>query len=226
VNLSAFEQPVENVFRTKQEFVYEKLRRMVLLGELRPGAMLVAQEIADWFGVSSVPVREAIQRLKNEGLIENAPHARAVVKGMSKADALEIAEMRLLLEPAAAHSATFNMTAEQIKILEALLKTMDRCVSEGSTAEYAKANQRFHEAIYERCTNSRLHQAIIQCWDLSQRFAALAGFPRQIGKGQHEHQLICAALKGGEAENVRRLTYEHRARVLESMKLWDEPSGA
>src|SRR5690606_9931834 len=98
--------------------------------------------------------------------------------------------------------------------------------SKNATEEYAKANQRFHLAIYERCTNNRLRQAIIECWDLSQRFAVLAGFPRQIGKGQHEHLLICAALKGGEAESVRRLTYEHRARVLESMKLWNESSGA
>ena len=216
----------EPIFKTKQELVHEKLRTMVLRGVLRPGEVLVASDIANWFGVSSVPAREAIQRLKNEGLVENAPHARAVVKGMSKEDALEIAEMRLLLEPAAAYSAAFNMPIERIEQLEVLLMQMDQYVDDQANEEYARANEEFHLAIYDRCTNMRLTQTIVECWELSQRFAVLAGFPRQIGKGQGEHHLICAALKGGDAEKVRELTREHRARVLESMKQWEDSASS
>lgn len=210
------------VYKTKQEYVHEQLRHAVLRGHLPPGEVLVAQELADRYGVSSAPVREALQRLKNEGLVDGAPHARTVVKGMSKAEALEIAELRLLLEPAAARAATPHIGADDLAELERLLATMDGCVERNETGAYTLANERFHLAIYARCPNGRLRDAIVECWELSQRFAVLAGFPRQIGKGQREHRLICDALKGGDAERVERSTREHRERVLESMRTWSE----
>lgn len=212
--------PVDSEYRTKQELAYRRLRHMVLRGILRPGEALVAHDVAKWFGVSSVPVREAIQRLKDEGFVVSEPHARAIVKGMSKAEALEVAEMRLLLEPAAAGASTPHVTSETAKELATLLDEMDRAVAADATDAYAHANERFHLAIYRHCPNARLREAITEHWELSQRFAVLAGFPRQIGRGQREHRLIFSALKGGDADEVRRLTHVHRTRVLESMKAW------
>lgn len=217
---------MEPLFQTKQEYVYENLRRMILRGQLKPGEPVVAGDVAEQFNVSSVPVREAVQRLKNEGLIDNSPHARALVRGMTKEEGVEIAELRLLLEPAAARSATAHMTPAVLADLERLLLVMDDCVARWATEEYSAANREFHLSIYSRCSNSRLEKWIVECFELSQRFAVLAGFPRQIGKGQAEHRSICEALKGGDADEVERLMYAHRLRVLESMKVWDakEPS--
>src|SRR5688500_20343799 len=82
-------------YKTKQEFVYQTLRRAILRCELAPGQRLASQEIANRLGVSLIPVREAVQLLQSEGLVGNRPHVGAAVAGISGSS---IAEVVTLLE--------------------------------------------------------------------------------------------------------------------------------
>src|SRR5262245_42994434 len=94
-----------NVFSSKGEVAYAELRGRILSGALRPGSRLEQNELAGDLGMSLTPLREAIRRLSSEGLIHLDAHRDARVAGMSAAEARQLFEVRLSLDPTAARYA-------------------------------------------------------------------------------------------------------------------------
>src|SRR5215211_3087342 len=115
-------------YKTKQEFVYQTLRRAILRCELATGQRLPTQEIANRLGVSLIPVREALQLLQSEGLVENRPHAGAVVTRISSSSVAEVFTLLEALETAAARVAARRMPPEEMDALTRLLAEMDAAV--------------------------------------------------------------------------------------------------
>ena len=131
---------------TAAERTLAALRADVLTGGLAPGEQLVQEDIADKYGVSRVPVREALQLLTSEGLVSHVPHRGYFVTELSISDLSEVYRLRQLLEAEAIRAAVPALRDDDVTTLEALaLAVQDADDLEDLTA----ANRRFHFALFE-----------------------------------------------------------------------------
>jgi len=134
--------------------VRDELEHAILEGVLRPGERLRAEALAQRFGTSRTPVREALLQLEAQGLVEVEPNRGAVVKAFDAADLLDLYELRALLEPHAAARAATRISSEQIEQLSEL--TDDNATPEQQMA----SNELFHRIIVEAAQSPRLTAAM------------------------------------------------------------------
>src|ERR1700759_3243287 len=134
--------------------VREQLQHAILEGVLKPGERLRAEHLAQRYGTSRTPVREALLQLEAQGLVEVEPNRGAVVKAFDAADLLDLYEVRALLEPAAAARAAPRISAEQLAELHAL------CDDQAPVDEQIAANERFHRIIADAAGSPRLSTAM------------------------------------------------------------------
>lgn len=139
--------------------VHTELRRRLIAGHFDPGEKLKEEHVAAELGVSRTPVRAAIQRLIDEGLLVAAPKRGAIVTEWSNADTEEIFELRVLAEGQAAAWAAKNISDEEIEkmdVLNALIAVAVREQPEGYLDEIQSVNLEFHMALYDACGSARL----------------------------------------------------------------------
>jgi DNA-binding GntR family transcriptional regulator len=146
--------------------VREQLQDAILEGVLKPGERLRAEALAQRYGTSRTPVREALLQLEAQGLVEVEPNRGAVVRAFDRADLLDLYEVRALLEPAAAARAAARIGAADI---ERLQRNCDEAQRAGDDADVQIAlNEEFHRIIGEAAESPRLAVAM----------RAVAGIPR------------------------------------------------
>src|SRR5689334_9938563 len=141
---------------TKQERVYRAIRERILSGAYGPGYRVVIDALATEFGVSALPVREAIRRLEAEGLVIFRPNAGAHV---APADpALFDQEMTVLavLEGYATALAAPHLRKAEIKRLSSITDSMVAAIGRLDPLTFGRLNQEFHAVIYEHCSNAAL----------------------------------------------------------------------
>lgn len=139
------------------DVAYAELRRMILSGDAAAGARLGEAELAETLGLSRTPVREALQRLNSDGLVEVLPHRGARVVRWSTEDLEEIFELRGLMEPyAAARAARRGVPAEALRELAACCDAMEAAAAEGDFQALAQLNDRFHGEVIALSGNRRL----------------------------------------------------------------------
>ena len=138
---------------------YRLVRERILSGAYPPSLRITEQEIADASGVSRTPVREALQRLQNEGFVRVAANQGAVVVDWNDADAGDVFELRALLEPYGAARAATRISEEGIETLRALATDQyqeSKRRKSGYTNRIGALNSRFHRALHEFADSPRL----------------------------------------------------------------------
>lgn len=138
------------------ELIAAALRRAIIGGELGPGVHLQEPLLAQKFGVSRVPVREALARLEHEGLVRSEARRGAFVVGFTEADVREVYDIRLFLETYAGRLVTERATREVVERLQQLVDRMGRAISDGKTDEVAEADIAFHREIIQLAGHRRL----------------------------------------------------------------------
>jgi DNA-binding GntR family transcriptional regulator len=138
------------------EPIAASLRRAILLGELPAGLHLEEPGLAEKFGVSRIPVREAFTRLAHEGLIRLEPHRGAFVVGMTAADVHEVYEFRLLLEAHAVRRAAERVDEPGIAQLQAFVDEMADAVAQSQLHRVSEPDVSFHRQIVVLADNRRL----------------------------------------------------------------------
>lgn len=133
---------------------YEIVKNAILSGELRPGQQLVETVLADWCEVSRTPIREALRRLEQDGLVDRTDRG-LVVKERSPEEILDIYETRVALEATAGRMAAERRTDHDIRLLRRLL---DRCLSVpvDDREGMVEANRQFHRAVWRASRNESL----------------------------------------------------------------------
>ncbi|HEY4345970.1 MAG TPA: GntR family transcriptional regulator [Gaiellaceae bacterium] len=197
-----------------QEAVLAELRRQIAAGELRPGEKLVADQIGLELGVSRVPVREALRVLEGEGQVVTEPHRGYFMAELSLDDLGEIYRMRQLLEAEALRSAVVRIHEAGLAEIEALLDETDQANAGGELSAYARANRRFHFAIYAASERRPLVKTIGQLWDSSEAYRALFANDESHREGAAlDHRAIVAALRARDAEALVEAHDAHRERA-------------
>ena len=187
--------------------IADSLRAEILGGGLAAGSPLRQDAIADRFGVSHIPVREALRHLSAQGLVTLRPNRGATVSRLSPEEARELLEIRCVLETQAVRWALPLADAELFALADRILAESERT---DDVARWMKHNWRFHSALYQRAARPRL-LAMIETLDVQiDRFIRVlitgSDYRRQA---QAEHRAILAAYKVRNANAVASLLEQH-----------------
>ncbi len=191
---------------TAQELVLSAVRNAILAGVLEPGARLRQEDLADVFGTSRIPVREALRALEYEGLVTSEPHRGFTVTSLDADDIEEVYELRILLEGQAVRIALPLMTDEDLRDLEVLFRTMQGAASPD---EQLASRERFYTRLYSITGRprlvgliSRLRQEVARAlrWATIQHSGAI-------------HESFYEAVKTGDADRAVAQLAGHYRRV-------------
>src|SRR5690625_2433339 len=187
------------------------------MGRLAPGTRLKLADLTERFGVSQIPVREALHQLEQESLVELIPHLGARVAPIIPGDSVEIAELRLLLEPYAAERATGRMTEASFVTLREAIVSMDTAIVEEDYESYLHNNNLFHDTIYAHSGNQMLFDILNQLRDAALRHFYVYRNKGHMDQGHADHLEILQALEHADADMAHELTYRHRKRILDKL---------
>ncbi|MGW8887354.1 GntR family transcriptional regulator [Streptomyces sp. NPDC055749] len=186
--------------------VCEGLRDRIITGRLKPGDRLVERDVAEEFGVSRVPVREAIRILLGDGFLHALSPRRIVVKELSRQDVENLFDMREALEVLAVRRAAERATTEQLRELEGLLETARRATLSGKPERISRANTAFHHHIVELAGNDLLATTLES---LEGRLRWLFQQIDDPGPLWEEHRLLCAAITASDIEEAAACALRH-----------------
>ena len=144
-----------------QQAAHAWLREMIFSGALPPGKPLRQEEIARQLGISRLPIREALNRLATEGLVELKPRRGFYVTSLNENEIDDIFDMRAMLEGRAGHLAAERTTTADADAIDRLVTELDIAVETNVPFEhYAQLNVRFHEQLYQSCNRKHLQRQI------------------------------------------------------------------
>jgi DNA-binding GntR family transcriptional regulator len=190
-----------------KESIADSLRADILRGKLKSGQALKQDEIAARFGISKIPVREALVQLKAEGLVNFYPNRGAFVSELSAVEADEIYVMRIALETAVLARAIPHLTVAHLKHAKEILDAIDR---EENIAKWGELNWEFHATLYSPAALPRLMDTIRTLHSNIARYLVLylAGLAYQK-KSQKEHRAILEACRHGDTEKAVAVLIDH-----------------
>jgi len=211
--------PPATRFRTKQELVYRTLRDAIMRCDLAPGQRLVIDELARRLAVSAIPVREALQMLQSEGLVQNVPHVGATVTPISRESIDEVFTVMEGLEIVASRSAARRMTGEDAEVLAGIVSAMDEAAAAGRHEEWADLNSRFHLSISRLSAMPMLHEMterVLARWDRLRRFYFSGVLVHRIDQAQSEHRQLLAAMREQGFDRLEETVRQHNQGALEA----------
>lgn len=136
--------PDRLLHKTVAAAVADSLRQRILNGELRPGVQLRQDALAEEFGISRIPIREALLQLEAVNLVKIAPHRGAVVSGLSLEEVEDIFRLRVQLEPQLLPLSVPHLTDEDFQELRAVQNAYGEALSGGEVMRWGELNRRFH----------------------------------------------------------------------------------
>ncbi len=198
--------------------VYNELQDAILSGVFQKGEALTEIALSEKLGVSRTPVRSAIGRLSEEGLVEVVPNRGAVVVGITKEDIIDIYRIRMRLEGLASAMAAEKITEEDKKALLENLELSEFYMQKHDTEHSKELDTLFHKTIY-KASGSRLTEKILT--DLHRNTKAYRKIsltmPGRLENSAKEHREILNAILSGNAEEADRLTFLHVEHALANM---------
>ncbi|HEV7319613.1 MAG TPA: GntR family transcriptional regulator [Ensifer sp.] len=182
------------------------LAERIISGILMPGERLRQDHIAEEFGASHVPVREAFRRLEAQGLAVSEPRRGVRVASFDLKEVREVAEMRAVLEVLALRHAIPHLTPAILDRAEAATVAAD---TSRDVRSWEAANRAFHRVILEPCGMPRLLAAIDDLHAASARFLFSAWRTSWEARTDHDHRAILAALREGRGDEAAKILERH-----------------
>ncbi|PEG41509.1 GntR family transcriptional regulator [Mycolicibacterium agri] len=215
-------QPAE-LFETKSDYAYRQVRDRILSGELQPGAVIQQRELASQIGISTTPLREALRRLKSEGLVELDAHRDARITPLRAEEARDLLELRKSLDPLAAGLAAQRRTNTDLQAIRAALAAVEPLPTPPAVGQLV-AHRNLHAAIYRASHNDLLIAALEGLWDKADRYRRLA---LQAGRTQaardqkaNEHRLLVEYIAAGDSEAAADVMRAHIDTSLGATAVW------
>ena len=194
--------------RSRADFVYDSLRDAIWEGRFSHGERIREEEIAGVLGVSRTPVREALQRLQQRGLLVVGPGRGLVVAQLTKQQVFELYAMREILEGSAARFAARHANEAEIEILYRIQRELAE--SQGDALTLINLNRRFHQAIYEAAHNQYLLQTLDTLNDsMALLHSATFRVPSRRSDTDEEHRRIVEAVERRNPDAAEQVAREH-----------------
>ena len=188
---------------TLSEKAYAKIRAGLMSAEFGPGESLRIRPLAEHYGISATPVREALQRLVAENVLEIQPNKSFRVPVLTADRFEEIVRMRIALEPLASELAFENIGNSELRELGKLVEIMDRAITNVNIRSYTAANEKFHFMIYDKSNAQLLLGTIRDLWVLAAPyFSMLFDETSYTAEGNKLHYEIMRALHARDSESL------------------------
>lgn len=203
---------------------YDQLKRSIVDGAYRPGERLKALRVAQELGMSRTPVKEALGRLEQEGLVKREPGSGYIVRGLSVSDILNLYKVREALEVEAAREALPNLTAEILQAMREALKRADGFLKQKRLNDFLRANRQFHSIIVAHTGNNVLQEMLnnldARFWSIST--IVVSRNPERVQDIRRENRAILDALAVGDFQNVEEAVKAHVRRAADNVRLFIE----
>jgi DNA-binding GntR family transcriptional regulator len=207
------------------DIAYEQIRRRILDNLWPPGHRALEQEVALALGMSRTPVREAMVRLQNDGLVEVVPRHGMRVLAVSPSDMREIYEILTALECMAAEIvARRKPSDEALQPLIVATADMDQALAKDDLDAWAAADERFHASLVDLCGNRQLAATVWNYWDRAHRarMFSLRLRPKPVDSTR-EHMALVERLRAGDAVGAAEVNRQHRERASrELLKIFEQ----
>lgn len=200
------------------EKAYWLIKEKVVTLELPPSAVIDEQLLMEELDLGRTPIREALQRLDSEGLVNVVPRRGTFVSDISITDLQKIFELRIVLEGFCARLAAQRITDDQLERIETVLRDLEE-LQNGDSPALMSVDKRFHRLLYRAAGNEFLTEALDRLYDLSLRlwYLVLARLD-DVRDSIEQHHRILEALREGDSEQAEFLVQSHIVEFQRSIK--------
>lgn len=204
--------------QTLRERILETIRDAIMSGALKPGEKVAEPELAERFGISRTPIREAFRQLESEGYLTVIPRKGAVVTAFTRKDVVEFYAIKSILEGYAARKACERMSDRDLERLRAINDRLRQLAGGGDIKQFFRVHNDFHDHFIRAADNEKLSELIHNLMQKFQRLriASLSVAGRmQISVEEHDKIIEAFARRDGEAaESLVRQNAEYGGSVL------------
>ncbi|MDY7100876.1 MAG: GntR family transcriptional regulator [Actinomycetota bacterium] len=197
---------------TLSDRLYAHLETAIIDGAIRPGERIHADEVAERFRVSRIPVREAFRALAAEGWLEIRPRRETVVASRSERELRELAHARRVLGAEVAGLAALNRTDHDLVVLDRLVEENGELLDAGELAALSRNNEAFHVAIAVAGHN-RVLEDLVRRTEKRNRWYFEASLPPDGPVTTREHRELIEAIRAGSTERATAIATRHLART-------------
>jgi len=205
-------------------WVFEALRRAIMLGEIEPGAMLLELELANRFGCSQSTVREALLRLQEEGLVQRSGHRGTRVSDVTEDEAVEMLRVRCDMECRAARRTFSGEGPDLVPALRAQLARMETAATADDEYALAEADREFHRRLFAEAKLPSVEPLLLRCLTHNHRFKISTTRERHdLHHTAARHLAIIAAVERRDTASLIDALAHHVAKIFDrGPSLFDE----
>ena len=209
---------VDNNIKSLEERVLYTLEEEILSGELKRGDSLAETSLSARLGVSRTPVRSALHRLAEEGLVEITPNRGAVVVGIGREELIDIYKIRMRLEGLASAEAAIRISEQDKERLRESVELAEFYIKKQNTEHIKELDSEFHNIIYKASGNRLLYKTLSELHRNIKSYRKRSlGQPDRLEKSIEEHREILLAIERGDADEADRLTCAHVQAALQNL---------
>ncbi len=191
--------------QTLREKIVDTIREAIVNGVLGPDTKISEPELAERFGISRTPIREALRQLESEGFITVVPRKGAVVSRLSKKDVEDFYELKGILEGYAARRSVARVTEEDIAHMEQLNQELEIKSKKGDLRRAYQLHNEFHDIFLRLGGNDKLYAIVQGLVKQFQRFRMSLSVPGKIEGSIAQHREIIEAFRNRDVERVEKL---------------------
>ncbi|MFQ6392547.1 GntR family transcriptional regulator [Nocardia sp. KC 131] len=200
--------------KTTQQAVTDALRQEIVTGARPPGSPIVQEALAERFGMSRIPIREALKTLEAEEHVTYAPHAGYRVTKLSIEELEEVFRIREILEEELIRDALPRVTEATVAEMREAMANMDAAVADSDLVAVGITNRKFHNAVFEWSKLARTKRIVNQLWDTADAYRPLYTDLMDLSAVTAEHEQFIEAVSARDVEHLVRLNYAHRRHAV------------
>jgi len=207
--------------KTKQQVAYEHIKKGIIRGDFLPNEKLILRTLAAKLSMSEIPIREALQRLEAEGMVQNQPHRGFLITEPDFKRHKHLFDVRQLLEGQAVYLAARAMSSRALRTLRSIHEEMKANIDD--IPRLTELNYQFHDLIYASCGNPVLYNLIHQIWSSAPRTQTIFTLMKnRIGTTIEEHEAILLALETCLPEQARDALTHHKSGAYDLLIRYSE----
>ncbi len=206
---------INETTKSLEEKIYLQLEDEILSGEYKRGDSITEMSLCKKLGVSRTPVRSALHKLSEEGLINVTPNRGAVVVGVTEADLIDTYKIRMRLEGLAGYMATEKITDEEKVKLRETVELSEFYLSKGDTDKIKELDTEFHHLIYKASGNRLLSKILSELHRNIKSYRRMSlTMPGRLETAVKEHKTILEAIEAGNPRSTETIITRHIENAL------------
>ncbi|MCD5353158.1 GntR family transcriptional regulator [Kineosporia mesophila] len=209
-----------------QQAILDELRRVILDGGVPPGTPIPLAEVAALFGVSPIPVREALKTLVGENLVAHRPNAGYVVAQLTRRELAEIYLVRGVLESAALRAAIETATQDDVVAAREAHAALEALQTDWDPRSYHRESRHFHLALIMPCRMQRLLRMFESAWNVTEPFQPMRWLEPSAREHLHgEHTAMLEAFVARDGDVLLDVAARHHQRLESVIAVLPERAG-